>query len=130
MGVPYWAKAAGMWVVTHPAEAAVLGYAAYHAPIPTLRIGMLVAKEFGPATARVGWGVGRIVGQSFPKAAGAARFVGAVGAGALIGAAAGVIVSGVFWGDEGAEDARDVYMGRVSWEEYSSTIYSAFQSEF
>jgi len=128
MGIPYWAKVGVGWAVTHPAEAAVLGYAGYHAPVPTLRVLMLVGKEFGPATARVGVGVARIVGSSFPRFAGAARFGGAVAAGALIGAAAGVIISGIFWGDAGAEDARDFYMGRVSWDEYSSTVYAGLQS--
>jgi len=128
MGVPYWAKATGTWIFTHPAEAAVLGYAGYHAPAPTLRILMLAGKEFGPATFRVGLGVGRIVGSSFPRFAGALRFGGAIAAGALLGAAAGVIISGVFWGDEGAEDARDFYMGRVSWDEYSTTVFAGIQS--
>jgi hypothetical protein len=127
MGLPYWVKAGGMWVITHPAETAVLGYAGYHAPAPTLRILMLVAKEFGPATARVGWGVGKIVGTSFPRFVGVASRVGAVGIGLLVGAAAGVIISGIFWGDAGAEDARDFYMGRVSWDEYSSTVYAGIQ---
>jgi hypothetical protein len=127
MGIPYWAKAGAGWVIVHPAETAVLIYAGYHAPVPTLRILALLGTEYGPATARVGLGVSRIVGSSFPRFVGFASRVGAVGAGLLIGAAAGVIISGIIWGDEGAEDARDFYMGRVSWDEYSSTVYAGIQ---
>ncbi len=132
-GIPFWASAPAVWVVTHPFEAFTYGVALRYATVPTVKVTWLVAKELTPAVGRIGWGIvgrGGILAMHFPRVYAAGIYGAAAVVGAGIGAAAGVIISGIFWGDEGAEDARDLYMGRVSWSEYKSTVGGALRQTF
>ena len=55
-----------------------------------------------------------------------AMYAAAIGAGYAIGATAGVAISQAVWGDEGAQDALDLYTGKVSWDEYWDTVGNIF----
>lgn len=55
-----------------------------------------------------------------------AMYTAAIGAGYVIGATVGVAISQAVWGDEGAQDALDLYSGNVSWDEYWTTVGNIF----
>lgn len=53
-------------------------------------------------------------------------FAGAVGAGAILGAAGGMAISKAIWGDAGYQKAKDFYTFQVSPEKYFSTLKAGF----
>ena len=107
------------------AEAAVLGYAVRYAPIPTGRVLWAFAAEYGPATGRFAGRTGTIAlesGSAVRAVAMFARFGGAVGVGAVIGAGVGIGISRAGWGEKGQQDAIDVYSGDVSAMTWIETV--------
>jgi len=53
-----------------------------------------------------------------------------IATGYVIGAVAGTLVSEQFWGESGREHAIQLYTGRVSWDEYWSTVGDGFDILF
>jgi len=123
---PWWAlRPAFYWILGNPASAAVLAYAAYYAPIPVARILWATAAELGPATARASVRVAAIALESGSIVRAAwfvTKFGGAAVIGAGVGAVVGVGISRAVWGEEGQQDAIDVYTGKVSKETWFNTV--------
>ena len=128
MAIPWWVKSTTAYAVSHPAEAAVILYAARYAPVPLARIAWATAAEMGPATLRLGGRV-TVIGyeSSFAVRAGvtAARFAAAAGVGYAIGSAVGIGIAYAGWGMPGAKDAAALYSGQVSWSQYSRVVGGA-----
>lgn len=128
MAIPWWVKSTAAYAVSHPAEAAIILYAARHAPVPTARIAWAVAAEMGPATLRLGGRVAVIGYESSMLVRGAAAagtYAAAAGLGYGIGAAAGIGIAYAGWGMSGAKDAAALYSGQVSWSQYSRVVGGA-----
>lgn len=83
------------------------------------RIGPSLARAAGTPVVRMGIsGVGLALRGSV--------FVGAAGAGAVLGAAGGLAIAKAGWGEEGYQDAHDLYTLKVSPSKYFGTLKSGF----
>jgi len=106
-------------------ETLALAYVVRYAPVPTARVLWAFAAEYGPATARFAARSGTIAlesGSAVRSAWFLARFAGAIGIGAILGAGIGIGISRAVWGEKGQQDAVDVYTGRVSAETWFNTV--------
>jgi len=57
-----------------------------------------------------------------PAAVAAAPYVAATAAGYAIGATVGTGIAYAVWGEEGKQDAVELYTGQVGWDQYWSTV--------
>jgi len=48
--------------------------------------------------------------------------------GGVIGATVGTVIAGQIWGEQGKRDALELYTGKVSWDEYWSTLDEGFST--
>jgi hypothetical protein len=123
---------AAIWVFTNPAETAVLGYAAYNAPVPTAKIAIEVGKlsaKSAPMVARTGANIGRIVLSHSIIARGALALGKAsapVAAGVAVGAVGGVALSTAIFGAEGNRLSREFYSGQANLIDYVPA-YNAYK---
>jgi hypothetical protein len=128
----YLAERSFLWVINNPAETAVLGYAAYNAPIPTAKIAIEVGKlsaKTSPMIARTGLNIGRIVLSHSLIARGAlavGKASAPVAVGLAVGAVGGVALSTAIFGAEGNRLSREFYSGQANLIDYVPA-YNAYK---
>ena len=129
---------AAFWGITAGTIGWGLAEAAYTRQVPfALRFGGQMA-SFGVrstyhvsvASARAFLGTTLVRGGSVTAGRALATGGGAVAAGYIAGAIVGTSIAHAMYGKEGAKDALKLYTGRVSRDEYFSTVGSAIKQTF
>lgn len=117
------------WYLEYPTDVALTAFAVHPRTAGLAHAGAIRTGQYMHWVGRVAWGsrAGLAARAGVASAsATAAVFASATVLGYAVGATVGTGISQVAFGDEGAEDAIDFYSGNVSWDEYWTTVSSAF----
>jgi len=103
--------------ITSRTALTVLKLTGKHIVVPVVRATASTAVKLVITPARIV--AARII---VPAATAAAPYVAATAAGYAIGATVGTGIAYAVWGEEGKEDAINLYTGQVGWDQYWSTV--------